>query len=340
MSSSAREYLRRLLEDARVVELRHEHGGRWESHACNTVDALETAIAERRNAGNLYTSLNRSGDVTESRALRNDDIEVIVRIPFDFDPVRPTGTPATDAEIEAAQQARVLLVQLLSGYGWPMPALGMSGNGAHALYRTCVKASPAWRSGAAVLYAGLRDQLRSPLADLGVVFDVAVRNPGRIWRLYGSMNRKGEATQERPHRRAEIALPAGPWQPVRAAILKRTIDALRPAVVHERRRIAARAGPINGRGDFTTLDVVSWFQAHGAYRRPLEDGKHAVACPWIGEHSTTSPNGTDTVVWEAGTNGWPTFFCAHGHCEDRGLRDVLRLWGDADQFCAREWRHG
>jgi hypothetical protein len=231
-----------------------------------------------------------------------------------------------------------LLVRVLSGYGWPNPALGMSGNGAHAVYRVRLQSTPGWRKAAAVLYAGLRDRLHEPLSDLNVVFDATVRNPARIWRLYGTVNRKGQPTRNRPHRRAEITLPAGPWQIVSADVLKRTVADLEPAVVPKRTHTPHV--PIQGRGDFTTLDVIGWFRAHRSYRRELDDGKHAVACPWADEHTTTSTTGTDTVVWETSAAGWPTFHCSHAHCDGRSILDVMQLWGDADRFCAREWGHG
>ena len=94
-----------------------------------------------------------------------------------------------------------------------------------------------------------------------------------------------------------------------------------------------------GAGDFATLDVAAWFAAHGALKRGLGGGKHAVTCPWSSEHSTPDqPHGTDTVVWQAEDGRWPRFFCSHAHCEGRCIRDVMRLWGDADAFCARAWR--
>ena len=335
----SREYLRRLIEDSHVVELRHAHK-RWESGHFNSLDAMMTVIRERAHIGNLYTTLNRptsmvAGNAMDSRALRDDDMAVITRLPFDLDPVRPTDTPATDDEHGAACAARELLVRVLSGYGWPIPALGMSGNGAYAVYRVRVKATPGWRKACAVLYAGLRDRTHEPFDEMGVLFDATVRNPGRIWRLYGTVNRKGQPTDDRPHRRAEITLPAGPWQIVSADVLKRTVRDLEPAVVPKRHTPSV---PIQGRGDFTTLDVIGWFRAHGSYQRELADGKHTVDCPWGDEHTTTSTTGT--VVWETGGAGWPTFHCSHAHCDGRSILDVMRLWGDADRFCAQGWGHG
>lgn len=335
MNSAEQEYLRRLLQDAHVVELRHQQGDRWTSGLFNNLTDLDHAIRERAGDGNLFTSLNRPDCLRatnrfNTRALRDDDIGVITRIVFDLDPKRPANTSANDAELRAAVAARGLVVRTLSAYGWPMPALAVSGNGAHAIYRTCLEASPVWRQQSAALYMGLRRLLSEQLT--AVEFDTTVRNPARIWRLYGSTNRKGDATPERPHRTAAITLPAGAWQTVKAAVVERTVQALTPVAP----RPVVHRGPVNGSGDYSTLDVVAWFGAHGAYRRPLGDGKHAVCCPWSASHTTVSTTGSDSVVWEA-TNRWPTFHCSHMHCDGRMLRDVLALWGDADAFCARGW---
>jgi hypothetical protein len=170
-----------------------------------------------------------------------------------------------------------------------------------------------------------------------VKFDTTVRNPARIFRLYGTTNRKGEATVERPHRVASIRMPAGAWQVVPTRVLVQTVKALRPTVVHEPIRRNSRPDMPCGQGDYKTLNALAWFQAHGAYARALKDGKHAVVCPWSGEHTTHSP--TSTVIWAHGGSGWPTFHCSHAHCEGRTLVDVMRLWGDADAFCAQEYSH-
>ena len=89
--------------------------------------------------------------------------------------------------------------------------------------------------------------------------------------------------------------------------------------------------------------MVRWFQAHGLYRRHLEDNKHAVICPWRSEHSTSSKGGTDTIIFEGKDGGWPGFYCHHAHCEGRELKSVMSLWGDQDQFCVQQRevrRHG
>jgi hypothetical protein len=173
-----------------------------------------------------------------------------------------------------------------------------------------------------------------------VSLDTTVRNPGRVWRLYGSVNRKGGSTPERPHRRSRVYLPAGPWEAIRAQVVNRTIEALGPVVVPEPPPGAAqqRPGPFTGlRGDLRTLDIASLFRSRGLYRRPLGAGKHSATCPWSDTHTTGLPGDTSTVVWEAEGDRWPTFHCSHSHCHGRALRDVLNLWPEHDQFCARRW---
>lgn len=112
----------------------------------------------------------------------------------------------------------------------------------------------------------------------------------------------------------------------------RALGALAPKV---ERRTSTRSGAApSGAGDYTTLDVVAWFSAHGHYGKPRADGKHAVLCPWADEHSDDQgAESPDTVVWPA-DGGWPTFHCSHAHCVGRTLQTVMDLWGDADRFCS------
>ena len=141
MRDDSHEYFRRLLEDAHTVEIRHNRGGKWESGLFDDLGHLSAAIRNHSCEGNLYTTLNRpAGRIATNafgvQALRDDDIATICRIVFDFDPKRPTNTPSVDEELQSAIKASELAVRMLTVHGWPTPALGLSGNGAHAVYRT------------------------------------------------------------------------------------------------------------------------------------------------------------------------------------------------------------
>jgi hypothetical protein len=337
-------YLQHLFRDSRCVELRHHHAGRWESGLYDDQGAFERDVAARAGIGNLYTSLNRPDPsrvrVTNgfrSRPLENADIAVITRLPFDFDPVRPPGSNSTDAELEAACACRDAVVSSLTAAGWPMPLVAVSGNGAHAVWRTNILPDEDWRQGAAILYWAIRQQFHELLESRRVRFDTTVRNPGRIWRLYGSINRKAAPTPERPQRMACCVLPRV-WEAVQPIQAQRLIDAWGPHVVQEKReQTAVQRGDFKrGTGDYRSLDVVSWFLAHDAYLHPLGGNVHGVVCPWSDRH-TVKGSASETIIFEA-TDSWPEFFCHHNHCEGRTIRDVMALWGDMDGFCA--WSYG
>lgn len=336
-----RDWLADLLREARVVELRHHDGDLWRSGLFDDLGAVHRTVTTLKARGNLYTTVNRVRDTVEatnamgSAALTDADIATHTRLLFDFDPVRPRDMPSSRAELDAALKARLALMSRLLGLGWPVPAQAMSGNGAHLVYRVRLPVADDVREMLDAIYRGLRADFSTD----AVSFDPTVRNPSRIWRLYGTQNRKGTHTPDRPHRESLVTIPAR-WEAVSPRLVANLAEyyarVLRPVpVAGLKPQLCVNTGA--GAGDYTTLDVCRWFAAHGAYRRHLGQNKHAVACPWAAEHSGESAaNDTSTVVWEASTN-WPSFHCSHAHCEGRRITDVMAMWGDADAFCARAW---
>ncbi len=100
--------------------------------------------------------------------------------------------------------------------------------------------------------------------------------------------------------------------------------------------VKAAKAPKKRRGDYNTLDGVAWFQVHGAYLGPAgQEHKHFAVCPWALNHTDGKQGETDTVLWTE-PKKWPTFACSHAHCAGKGIQDVMKLWGDADNFCAEE----
>jgi len=335
-------YMRQAFTDNGVVELRHQHAGTWRTGWFDNADDLLSTAADLYPTGNLFTSLNRPTQRAVSNCMtgepiRNDDVQWYTRLLFDFDPVRPTDTSATDAELAAAIAAAQEAAQVFRAMTWPHPLVAISGNGAHLLYRTHLPNTAEVRDMLATIYGGLA----ADHSGESVKFDRAVLNAGRICTLYGTIKRKGENSPDRPHRQARFHSIPREWRQVSTRCLEGVAN------FYTRRQQAAaepRTGiryiHVEGAGDYATLDAVAWFTAHGLYRRPLGtyngSQRHAVRCPWEGEHSNTSHDLDTSTVLLIG-EGWPGFYCAHDHCDGRTITDVMQVMGDADHFCARQW---
>lgn len=140
---------------------------------------------------------------TFQQELGAHDKEILRRrwLPVDIDPKRLAGISSTRAEHKAAcQLARVIADTMGLVYGFPDPIISSSGNGAHLLYAMDEDNSDE-----------IRDTVKGFIASLRVVFgsvdldiDTSVFNASRIWRLYGTVARKGDDTLERPHRLAKV----------------------------------------------------------------------------------------------------------------------------------------
>lgn len=346
MSRTA-DYLDWLMRDAGLVELCQVDGRKLDVGWYDKADALLHDARTMARTGNLFTTLNRidpDGLRAYLAARREGDPDKILRTPdevvtrfarlfFDFDPERPKDTSSTDGELAEAEARARGLARRLGALGWPAPAIAMSGNGWHLQYRTALPNNAETKAQLKAIYDGLHGEF----SDDVVTFDRSVRNPARLCALYGSVKRKGPSTPERPHRKSIVQIPRD-WQqvhPRQVAALADHFARQAPQRPLEPHRSPAERFTGSGRGDYARLDVVAWFTAHGLYRGHIRDHVHAVACPWSDEHTTTSPPG-DTVIFEA-DGGWPGFDCKHAHCSGRTIRDVLALWGDADQFCAADF---
>ena len=334
-------YFAAAFRDAGVVELRAlgpgVHVGTFDNY-----DALTAAVAALQATHNLYNTLNRPLESVEATnrmvwgasALKDADIERIVRLPIDLDPVRTKGRPSSETELSYAHGRQCAVANFLTSSGFPTPAWAMSGNGYHLIYRCSIPNSDEVKSALRSIYRGLA----SRFSDEYVTFDRTVYNPSRIFRLYGSINRKGEPDAERPHRASKIWVPDD-WDAVCLSHLERLHDRIVPK---ERPRLHVVVNidrRHSNRGDWRTLDIIAYFQSIGLYQFAYIDNKHIVTCPWAHEHThTTSHNGSDTVVFEQGGEfDYPTFHCSHDHCAERGLIDVFNTCGSPDRFCAERW---
>jgi hypothetical protein len=191
---------------------------------------------------------------------------------------------------------------------WGVPTRALSGNGTHLVYTTDLPATQETRE----LLTGLYKALQKRFDSDEISFDVTVRNPARIARLYGTVNRKSG-------RRSTCEFSDEFVSPDRVIELARMITPPKEAKRTWVRPTTSQSGKyIKG------FDVVGFFRAAGMYRGE-GDGMHFVECPWLHEHSTDLER--DAAVWEG---DWPQFNCFHAHCEGRTISDVIKYFGESD----------
>jgi hypothetical protein len=84
--------------------------------------------------------------------------------------------------------------------------------------------------------------------------------------------------------------------------------------------------------DFAALMEV--LNAAGYYQAALGEGRHAITCPWVNEHTDADPTGT--ALFEPGAaNGWiGGFRCHHSHGERLHIGHVYRFVRDLTRGAA------
>ena len=332
-------WIKYLLWDCGQIEIRHQSQERYFKAGIFADEDLILELFDQYPTGNLYSTINkfktrkttnRISQQPKGSMIGNGDVIEIRRLFFDFDPVRDNG-PSTNSQLEDATARARDFRRDMKGRGWPSPAICMSGNGAHLMYRCCLRADAT--KYLKRLYRVLADEYSDPL----VTFDTKVFNAGRITRLYGSVNRKGTPTENLPHRTSEIEVPSFyecvSKNDVWAFIQEKGADQEKPKTQGNVSRIIRPTGA----GDYNTLDVVGWMRSCGIYHSEKEAGQHRIYCPWKGEHSTDDGSPSAMVFENAGK--WPGFHCFHDHCDGRGIFDLINLLGGADDFCRKEFSY-
>jgi hypothetical protein len=149
----------------------------------------------------LARAANRVRPITDREPLTSDtDVQSRRWILIDCDPVRPSGISSTEMEHEAALACVHEIRKALAAEGWPDPLLADSGNGAHLLYRIDLPNDHA----SAMLVKQCLEALAFRFDDERVTIDQTVFNAARIWKVYGTVARKGDDTSDRPHRLARV----------------------------------------------------------------------------------------------------------------------------------------
>ena len=273
-----------------VVEVRAladgaTHSGYFDDHAA-LARAVAALDADPAVAG-IYVTLNtvnpgllaRRANRIKVRLRGNDattaDADIIRRrwFPVDIDPIRPSGVSSTDEEHAAALAAAERIAAHLAGEGFGEPLLADSGNGAHLLYRIDLPNDDA----ATAVVRGALATLDALFSTAAVRVDTANYNAARIWKLYGTVSRKGDSTPDRPHRRSKIlSVPAE-----MAVVSRERLEHLAGLLPREEESLPRRktAG----------IDLAAWLAEHGIAvqsTKPWQGGTLFVLadCPFSSAH--------------------------------------------------------
>lgn len=208
----AHNFLSSLFAPGDIIEIRGlGEGGSCSALFDNLFVAAKYAVWLNDKGINSYYTLNpikRDSRVGRSHVLnmpkfksylstRDEDIARVSHVAIDIDSVHPKGVSATTAEKAYTVTAADQIEEYLGEHGWPSPIRVDTGNGIHLIFH----AEPGFDAMDWMLMLRfLADKFDSP----HVTIDRAVWNPSRVMRLPGCFNRKGEPSEERPHRIAKV----------------------------------------------------------------------------------------------------------------------------------------
>ena len=264
----------------------------------------------------------QSGKIVKSPKITTNDNDIIRRcfVFVDFDPVRKSGTNASNEEFELAHKKAQDVFRFLREKGFSEPIICKSGNGLHLTYKVDFPNDEETTE----IIKHFYEYLGSLFSDDKVDIDTKVFNLARLCKLYGTTAKKGANLQVRPWRMSEIIYVPKDLNITPIEKFKELADLLPKK---EEPKPTAKTIRVGER-----FDLESWLVAHGIEYRKKQDGgstKYEVKeCPWKDTHSSNNPY--SSALFQD-SEGKITYTCAHSHCKDKQWKD-FRLAYEPDAY--------
>ena len=264
----------------------------------------------------------QSGKIVKSPKITTNDNDIIRRcfVFVDFDPVRKSGTNASNEEFELAHKKAQDVFRFLREKGFSEPIICKSGNGLHLTYKVDFPNDEETTE----IIKHFYEYLGSLFSDEKVDIDTKVFNLARLCKLYGTTAKKGANLQDRPWRMSEIIYVPKDLNITPIEKFKELADLLPKK---EEPKPTAKTIRVGER-----FDLESWLVAHGIEYRKKQDGgstKYEVKeCPWKDTHSSNNPY--SSALFQD-SEGKITYTCAHSHCKDKQWKD-FRLAYEPDAY--------
>ena len=183
------------------AKVRHFRPNAYESLETIRAAFEDDALELNAQGYNIYTPLNPIKHDFCGKSVKDCDILCRQLLLVDIDRVADTKQPATMQDMNSAENLAKDVAAFLSQKGWPNPARMMSGNGFHLYFP--LDDLPNTEQVTALVKATLKELSRRFDTD-AVGVDTSVFNASRITKVPGTIMRKGEATEDRPHRMAKL----------------------------------------------------------------------------------------------------------------------------------------
>ena len=316
--------LKVLFDEDAVLELRvlKTSRGTVSGYFSDRTLLAEEAASLSGSAPGVYVTLNpvrrallaRTANRTVAYAERTTtDSDIVCRcwLLIDFDPVRPSGISATDAEHAAALKRAQRCMDWLRGRGFPDPVLADSGNGGHLLYRIDL---PNDKESTQLIKDCLQ-ALGLRFSDNKVTVDLSTYNASRICKVYGTLAAKGDNTPDRPHRRAKSLEVPSPIKIVKPALLEQLAATVPQPADGQRKKNNFDPGAWLAECGLNVVAEADWNGGHKWILNP---------CPWNPEHV----NKAAYVVQLS--SGAMAAGCLHASCADKNWADLRALF-DSDE---------
>lgn len=255
--------------------------------------------------------------MTRAKQTTSDDgIEKIAYLPIDLDPERASGISSNDKEHDFALKKARQIRQHLKKLGWPDPLLADSGNGAHLLYYVDLENTFDNRT----LIQRILKSLDFKFSSKQVHVDTATYNPARIWKLYGTLACKGDATSDRPHRRSKVIESPEKWETVSLALLENLASEM--PEIPEATTKKAKGSPF---GLADKLDLPAKLKEYGieiVLQAPWQNGIKYIPkiCPWNSEHTNRSAY---VIQFDSGAI---VARCHHNSCSEQSWKTLRKKY--------------
>lgn len=304
-----------------LFELRYMIGKKVYSGYFKGADKLVQELAWLpEDGGNVYITINDINDTCYNREQRDtlkvskittsdDNIDGYKHLLIDLDPIRPSGTGSTNAQLAAAHTKAAEIYKYLKRENFPDPIIALSGNGWHLLYKIALDKTPDRTE----LIKNCLRALDMLFSDSVISVDTSVFNPARICKLYGTYACKGANTEDTPHRLAEIRyIP----EEVKEVPLDRLKWLAGNAPQKEKPQTTYTGQPVP-----ELKDLAQWISDHNV---PVREVVHSggttryilECCPFNSEHRNK-----DAAFFQM-ADGSFGFHCFHNSCSDKHWKEA------------------